>query len=55
MLLLAAFGRHQICSSLSDSTHARSRGQYCVPSFFRENSRNRCETVFVIMRSYGPG
>jgi hypothetical protein len=29
MLLLASFGLHQTCSSLSDSTQLRDSGQYC--------------------------
>src|SRR5690348_16687859 len=46
MLLLASFGRHQTCSSVSDSTHVRNRGQYCSSSFQRENSMNSAVTVF---------
>ena len=40
MLFEASLGRHQICSSVSDSTHPRRRGQYCSISFLREKSRN---------------
>lgn len=39
MLLLAALGRHQTCSSVSDSTQPRRRGQYCSSSLRREKSR----------------
>ena len=52
MLLLASLGRHQICSSVSDSTHERRRGQYCSISFARENSRKRVETGEAAIFSY---
>ena len=45
-LLLFSLGRHQICSSFSDSTHVRKRGQYCSKSFPRENLRNSIAIVF---------
>ena len=35
LLLLAAFGRHHTCSSVSDSTHSRIRGQYWSNSSVR--------------------
>src|SRR5215470_4976786 len=40
MLLLASLGRHQICSSVKDSTQLFSRGQYCSSSLWREKLRN---------------
>src|SRR5215469_244710 len=40
MLLLASLGRHQICSSVKDSTQLFTRGQYCSSSLWRENLRN---------------
>jgi Protein of unknown function (DUF3467) len=40
MLLLASFGRHQICSSESPSSAARSRGHISSISFSREKDRN---------------
>src|SRR5215469_15999869 len=40
MLLLASLGRHQICSSVKDSTQLLSRGQYCSSSLWREKLRN---------------
>src|SRR5215472_5340889 len=40
MLLLASLGRHQICSSVNDSTQLFSRGQYCSSSLWREKLRN---------------
>src|ERR1035437_8939285 len=43
MLLLAWLGRQLTCSSVSDSTHARKRGQYSASSFRRENARKRSE------------
>ena len=58
MLLLASLGRHQICSSVSDSTHERRRGQYCSISFARENSRKSVETdeaaIFFLFRGSPP-
>src|SRR5215475_15059238 len=40
MLLLASLGRHQICSSVKDSTQLFSRGQYCSSSLWLEKLRN---------------
>src|ERR1700730_7112996 len=49
MLLLASFGRHQTCSSFSDSRQPRNRGQYCLSSFSRENSRKRLEMSWSVI------
>src|SRR5579859_2547543 len=47
-LLLWSLGRHHTCSSVSDATHSRSRGQYCSSSFQRENSR-KMDAIFVMV------
>src|SRR5262245_34584632 len=59
MLLLDSLGRHHTCSSVSDSTQDRMRGQYSCISFSRENFKNKVATVasgvFIVIESPGDG